>query len=157
MQPHPARLLTSRVRIACALGLTALIFAQAIRGLLRGQTEPGWFLGAPLLQGWALIAVNVFIYAYVCWLAFWFARGTAGRERVFMVGWFVGILLLPLRMLRPDWAVATKYVSVFGWQSLCSQRWLCYLKLRPCTALMTRTDVPCSLAVVSVEPLHLRK
>jgi hypothetical protein len=111
---HPTRLLTTRARIVLALGLTALVFVQAIRGLRPGHNESGWFLGAPLFHGWALIAVNVFIYAYVCWLAFWFVRGTAARERFFMVGWFVGILLWPLRMLRPQWAVATKHIGAFG-------------------------------------------
>lgn len=114
MAPHPARLLTNRARIMLALGLTALVLVQDIRGLRPGHTQSGWFLGAPLLHGWPLIAVNVFIYAYICWLAFWFVRGTAGRERVFMVGWFAGILLWPLRMLRPDWAIATKHASALG-------------------------------------------
>jgi hypothetical protein len=102
------------VRIALALGLTALVFGQEIRGPGPGHTEAGWFLGAPLLHGWPLIAVNVFIYGYICWLAFWFVRGTAGRERLFMVGWFAGILLWPLRMLRPQWAVVTKHIGAFG-------------------------------------------
>jgi hypothetical protein len=43
-----------------------------------------------------------------------FVRGTAGRERLFMVGWFAGILLWPLRMLRPQWAVVTKHIGAFG-------------------------------------------
>jgi hypothetical protein len=111
-QSHPTRLLTTRVRIALALGLTALVFVQEIRGL--GRTGAGWFLGAPLFHGWTLIAVNVFIYGYICWLAFWFVRGTAGRERLFMVGWFAGILLWPLRMLRPQWVTVTKHIGAFG-------------------------------------------
>lgn len=61
-----------------------------------------------------MIAVNVFIYGYMCWLGFWFVRATAGRERIFMVGWFAGILLWPLRMLRPEWAIVTKRISAFG-------------------------------------------
>ena len=113
-QPDPTRLLTTRVRIALALGLTALVFVQEIRGLGRGHTESWWFLGAPLLHGWPLIAVNVFIYVYICWLGFWFVRGTAGRERFFMVGWFAGILLWPLRMLRPQWAMITKHIGALG-------------------------------------------
>jgi hypothetical protein len=31
-----------------------------------------------------------------------------------MVGWFAGILLWPLRMLRPQWAVVTKHIGAFG-------------------------------------------
>jgi hypothetical protein len=113
-EPHPARLLTTRVRIAFALGLTALLFAQAVRGLHSHRTEPGWFLGAPLLHSWPLIAVNVFIYGYICWLGFWFIRGTEGRERFFMVGWFAGVVLWPLKMLCPEWVVAMRYISAFG-------------------------------------------
>lgn len=113
-QPHPALLLTTRVRIAFALGLTALVFTQAIRRLHPNHTESGWFLGAPLLHGWPLIAVNVFIYGYMCWLGFWFIRGTEGRERFFMVGWFAGVVLWPLKMLRPEWAVAMRHISALG-------------------------------------------
>jgi hypothetical protein len=50
----------------------------------------GWLL-QPLdfvLHGWPLVAANVVFYGYLCWLAFWFIRGTHGRERVVMVGWF---------------------------------------------------------------------
>ncbi len=102
------------MRVALALGLTALVLVQTIRGLARGHTGSGWFLGDPLLHGWPMIAVNVFIYGYMCWLGFWFVRATAGRERIFMVGWFAGILLWPLRMLRPEWAIVTKRISAFG-------------------------------------------
>jgi hypothetical protein len=102
------------VRIAFALGLTAFVFAQDIRWLHRNHTEPGWFIGTPLLHGWPLIAVNVFICGYICWLGFWFIRGTEGRERFFMVGWFAGVVLWPLKMLRPGWALAMRHISAFG-------------------------------------------
>jgi hypothetical protein len=58
--------------------------------------------------------VNVFIYGYMCWLGFWFIRGTEGRERFFMVGWFAGVVLWPLKMLRPEWAVAMRHISALG-------------------------------------------
>lgn len=61
-----------------------------------------------------MIAVNVFLYGYVCWLAFWVIRGTKGPESLFMVGWFAGILLWPLKMLYPQWTVAIKYIGAFG-------------------------------------------
>jgi len=48
------------------------------------------------------------------WLAFRLIRGTAGRERLFMVGWFVGILLRPLKILGPQWAMATKHIGAFA-------------------------------------------
>jgi hypothetical protein len=114
MAPHPARLLTNRARTILALGLTALVFVQDIRGLRLGHAESGWFLGAPLLHDWTLVGVNALIYTYICWLAFWFIRRTAGRERAFVVGWFAGILLWPLSMLRPQWATVTRHVGAFG-------------------------------------------
>jgi len=115
-QSHPPRLLTTRVRIAVALALTALVFAQEIRGVLHfPRTKPGWLLpGDFILHGWPLIAVNALFYSYICWLAFWFIRGTAGRERFFMAGWFAGILLWPAKMFRPEWAVAIKHIGAFG-------------------------------------------
>lgn len=67
-----------------------------------------------VFRGWPMIAVNVFFYSYVCWLAFWFIRGTKGPERVFMAGWFAGLLLWPLKMLHPQWTVAIKYIGALG-------------------------------------------
>jgi hypothetical protein len=58
--------------------------------------------------------VNVFVYGYICWLGFWFIRGTEGRERLFMVGWFASVVLWPLKMLRPEWVVAMRHIGVFG-------------------------------------------
>jgi hypothetical protein len=110
---HPARLLTTRMRIILALAVTVLVLVQEIRGLHPGHAQSGWFIGSPL-RGWALITVNVFLYAYICWLAFWFIRRTVGRERVFMVGWFAGILLWPLRMLRPQWGTITRHIGALG-------------------------------------------
>jgi hypothetical protein len=67
-----------------------------------------------MLQGWPLVAPDVLIYAYICWLGFWLIRGTAGRERFFMLGWFAHVLLWPLKMWRPGWAVAIKHIGAFG-------------------------------------------
>jgi hypothetical protein len=61
-----------------------------------------------------MIAANVFIYAYWCWLGFWCIRGTVGRERVFIVGWFADILLWPLRMLGAQWAAASRHIGALG-------------------------------------------
>jgi len=68
----------------------------------------------PLLHGRALIAVDVVLYVYICWLAFWFIRVTAGRELFFMVGWFVGFLLWPLKILWPRSAVPIGHIGAFG-------------------------------------------
>jgi hypothetical protein len=50
----------------------------------------------------------------VCWLAFWFIRGTHGRERVFTVGWFLAILLPPLETLERGFTGEIKYICAFG-------------------------------------------
>ncbi len=96
------------------MGLTAFVLVQEIRGIHPHRAGSVWLLGPPLLHGWALIAVNVVLYAYICWLAFWFIRGTAGRERFFMVGWFVGLLLWPLKMFWPRSAVPIGHIGAFG-------------------------------------------
>lgn len=98
-----------------AIVLTAFVFAQAIRGMLAGSGKSGWLISpSNVFHGWPMIAANVFIYAYWCWLGFWFIRGTVGRERVFMVGWCADILLWPLRMLWPQWAATFRLVGAFG-------------------------------------------
>lgn len=67
-----------------------------------------------MLHGWTLIVVNIFFYGYLWWLGFLLIRGTAGPERLFMVGWFAGILLSPLRMLGLQWAGAVKHLEAVG-------------------------------------------
>jgi hypothetical protein len=108
---HPARLLTTRFRITFAAILTALVFVNTIRHL---HLAAGKATGPPLFHGWGLVAANIFIYGYICWLAFWFIRGTSGRERFFVTGWFAGILFWPIKISRPQWAAAVEYISAFG-------------------------------------------
>jgi hypothetical protein len=108
----PARLLTTRTRCAVALGLTGFVFALAIRDvLLVSHAKRAWPF---VLHGWPGVALNVFFYGYVCWLGFWLIRGTSGTERVFMTGWFAGILLSPLRALRPHWNGAITEIAAIG-------------------------------------------
>ena len=112
---HPTRLLTTRGRSAVALGLTGLVFALAFRDMLHaGHPKSGWLFSSAVPHGWPGIALSVFFYVYLCWLAFWFVGGTAGTERVFMVGWFVGILLSPLEVLRPHWSSAIMHIAAIG-------------------------------------------
>ncbi len=115
-QLYPTRLLTTRVRIAVALGLTAFVLALAIRGGLHlGRTESGSLLPFDfVLHGRALVAANIAVYLYLCWLGFWFIRGTAGPERSFMAGWFANILLGPIETLRPQWAGAIRHIGTLG-------------------------------------------
>jgi hypothetical protein len=65
-------------------------------------------------HGWVWVALNIFFYGFLCWLAFWCVRGTAGTERVFMVGWFVGLLLSPLETVSLHWAKAITQISAIG-------------------------------------------
>jgi hypothetical protein len=99
-----------------AAGLTAFVFVLAIRGALQsGHTSYGW--PSPLdlfLHGWPLVVASVLFYGYLCWLGFCFIRGTGGRERVVVLGWFADILLSPFKTLRPDWAVTIGYVGTLG-------------------------------------------
>jgi threonine/homoserine efflux transporter RhtA len=67
-----------------------------------------------ILHGWALIAANVVFYIYLYWLGFWFVRGTHGRERVVMVGWFATILLSPLETLQRGWVLEVRYLCTLG-------------------------------------------
>lgn len=114
-ESHPTRLLTTRVRTTVALCLTAFVFSLAVRDVLHaGHTRAGWLFTSPLLHGWPWVALSVFFYAYLCWLAFWFIRGTVGTERLFMVGWFAGIILSPLGMLRPQWVVVITHIATIG-------------------------------------------
>ncbi len=69
---------------------------------------------SPSFHGVPLLIANILIYGWICWIGFWFIRGAAGRERVFMVGFFADILPWPLRMLRPDWAIAIRHFTAIG-------------------------------------------
>jgi len=98
------------------VGLTAFFFFLAIWfGSHAGHARSGWLLPLDFaLHGWSLIIANLVFYGYLCWLGFCFVRGTVGRERVVVLGWFADILLSPLKTLRPDWAVAIGYIGTFG-------------------------------------------
>lgn len=113
---HPTRLLTTRASAAVAAVVTAFVLALAIRGQLHpAHAESTWLLPLDGVQHRSpAIALNVALYAYLCWLAFWLIRGTGGRERLFMVGWFADILLSPLGTLGPHWSMTIKYVGTFG-------------------------------------------
>jgi len=83
--------------------------------LTSGNTPAGWLLQADfLLHGRPLVAINVFFYAYMWWLAYWFIRGTQGRECVVFAGWFASILLWPLETLQHRWVIEIRYVAVVG-------------------------------------------
>jgi hypothetical protein len=114
-QSRGTRLLMTRRRTGIAIGLTAFVFVLAIRDVLHPGHTRGLLLPWDFwVHGRLLIGANIVFYAYLCWLAFWFVRGTHGRERVVMVGWFTGILLSPLEYFWPDWSIAIRYITTFG-------------------------------------------
>jgi len=123
-QPHPLRILTTRTRIAAAVGFTAYVLVLAVRGGLHpGHMKDGWLLPLDfVLHGWSLKALNAALFAYLCWLGFCFIRGTQGRERLIMVGWWfsetpkwaTSALRPDYWALRPEWGAACKYISIIG-------------------------------------------
>lgn len=95
----PMRLLTTRLRIVIAFCLTAFCL---ILSLHWNHKKSYWLITAPFLRGfWPLLVANALLYAYICWIAFWLTRGTKRTERVFVAGWFTGLLLSPLPVLWP--------------------------------------------------------
>lgn len=99
-----------------AVAVTGFLFALAVRGGLHpDHARLGWLVPFAFLgHRWALLAVNVAFYGYLCWLGFWFIRGTAGLERVFIAAWFVNILVSPLERLWPHWLVTIRHIGIFG-------------------------------------------
>lgn len=90
--------------------MSALYF---ILSLHWSHRKSEWLFTSPFLRGyWPLLIANVSFYAYLCWLAFWFIRGTKGAERIFIVGWFTEILLWPL--LSPHWSAAVTQIGTLG-------------------------------------------
>ena len=99
-----------------AAGVTVIALLIKIRAVMYpGHANSGWLFQPGIVPlGWPLVAWNIAIYCYICWLAFWFIRGMQNRERLFMAGWSIGMLLWPLRMLLPHWARATEFIGAFG-------------------------------------------
>ena len=112
----PVKLLTTRTRAAVAMALTAYAFVLAVRGGLHpGHNRSSWLMPAsPILFGRPLVIANILIYGWFCWIAFWLVRRTAGRERVFMLGFFADILPWRLKILRPNWAVPVRHFAAIG-------------------------------------------
>jgi len=113
---RPARLLTTRWKTLFALIVTAYLLWLGVHGPLHlGHTESGSLRPLDsLLHGWPLIAVNVALYLYLCWVAFWFIRGTEGRERLFLAGWLFHLILWPVERLSPRSATTIQYLGMFG-------------------------------------------
>ncbi len=105
-----------------AVALTASVFVLAIRDVLFLSHRRGLLLPLDFLfYGWPLVAANVVFYGYLCWLAFCFIRGTHGRERAFIIGWFSTVLLPPLETLQHRFTMEIRYICAVGLAvSLCA-------------------------------------
>jgi len=77
-------------------------------------SKSSWLFSNSLFHGWFAIAVNTYIYACVCWVAFGVLYVTKGRERLAVIGWLAGFLLSPITAMRPDWAVLVEHIGFFG-------------------------------------------
>jgi hypothetical protein len=99
-----------------AMAFAAYGLVLAVRGGLHpGHNMSSWLMPAsPIFHGRLLVIANILIYGWICWIVFWLVRRTAGRERVFVLGLFADILPWPLRILRPDWAVAVRHFAAIG-------------------------------------------
>jgi len=98
------------------MAYTIYTLALVIRGGLHpNHVQSHWLAPpSPLFHGLALIAFNIFIYGWMCWIFFWLIRGTAGSERVFWIGWLVDILTWPIKILWPDWAGMARHIAAVG-------------------------------------------
>jgi hypothetical protein len=112
---HPTRtvLLTTRLRAAIAVTLTAFFVVRDVA--YPSPSRTGWLLPIEgITHGRLLVATNLAFYGYLCWIGFCFIRGTVGAERLFMVGWFISILLWPLKVIRPLWMSTIMHIGGLG-------------------------------------------
>jgi len=83
--------------VVVAICVTGCVLVQAMREALHpalhGQDK--YLLGLGL-HGWALIATNIALYGYLCWLAY-----------VFLTGW-------PMNFLSARWAAAENWIVTFA-------------------------------------------
>jgi hypothetical protein len=95
--------------------VTALEFALAVRReLFPGHARAGWLLFDGVLHGWPLVIANLALCAWWWWAAFWIIYRGAGRERLFMAGWFADFLFWPVRVLEPRWAEPVRLIGIAG-------------------------------------------
>lgn len=78
------------------------------------RAKPDWLFAGNWLHGWSLIAVNLAFWAYFCWLGFSDMQESEGRQRLFIAGWLMGIVLWPVEWLEPEWAEPVKLITMAG-------------------------------------------
>ncbi len=93
---HKFQLIGNRFTAIIAVCLTGFLAARDFRSAFSGAPhKSGWLI--PLdslpLPIWAIIIFNLLFYIYMLWLGFWSYRGTQGKERVVVGGFFSAALL----------------------------------------------------------------
>lgn len=107
-----ARIIGSRNSAVTALCLTGIVAAQTFWDAIHHAEHKSYWLldlNGPL-PAFAAAALNMAFYAYLLWLGVVFCRGTKGKERVLVAGWFGALFL--------GWTqnvVSTSAAAVIGW------------------------------------------
>jgi hypothetical protein len=99
------RLIGNRYVAAIAVILIGYVAALTLRAAFwQSPHHFHWILSLDaLLPAWATVAVNVVLYASLCWLCVVFPRALQGKERILVVGWVAGILLSPIQGMVGVW------------------------------------------------------
>ena len=97
--------------------LTGILFAISIRALFlytryAGRPRFQWPFTSEVLPSWAVVTINVALYAYLLWLGVMFYRIARNGEWVVVGGWVVDFLLGPTKIIFPPaGALVIRYVQ----------------------------------------------
>ena len=106
-----ARLIENRPTAVVALCLTGIVVALSFREVVRHDHKSYSVLDLrSLLPAPAAAVVEVGFYAYLFWLGLVFYRGTQGKERVLVAGWFGSLFLGLIQRL-----VSASAAAAMGW------------------------------------------
>ena len=93
---HKFQLIGNRFTAIAAVCLTGFLAAWDGWAVFSGAPhKSGWLIPSDSLPLpiWGVIILNFFFYSYMLWIAFWVYRGTQGKERVVVGGYFTAALL----------------------------------------------------------------
>ncbi len=98
--------------VACLTGfVTALSFRDV---LSHSRHQSHWLMDFYFFPAWGVVTVNLMFYAYLFWLGIAFYRSAQGRERFLVGGWFLGILLFPVRLVSISAGPVVDHVQLMG-------------------------------------------
>jgi hypothetical protein len=106
-------LLTSRLEILVAMGVTALLLGQALYSGTKAGSKVSLWLS---VRGWSEIIVN----CGMGWLGFLFIRDTMGRERIFFVGACLVFSCGRWEYCGRNWQCRSDISVPLDWLSRCS-------------------------------------